>query len=110
MIERRRYERVPFLCEVTVTTLPGGTPVRARSLDISLGGLGLISPIAIEAGHLVELSFLVKDAARKEVREHVAGRVVNLRADIDGNRIGIEFFEPLSQAKNPVLVGKLLNI
>jgi len=58
MIEQRRYERVPFLCEVIVAILPGRTTERARSLDISLGGVGLISPSAIEPGRLVELSFL----------------------------------------------------
>jgi c-di-GMP-binding flagellar brake protein YcgR len=109
VMNKRRYERVSCLCDVTVSVLPGGTAIAARCLDLSLGGVGLITQNTFQTGQVVALTFFLKDATKKEVRERVTGRVVHLRADVDANRIGVEFLEPLQGSQCPVLMYRLLN-
>ncbi len=110
MIDRRRYERVQFLCEVELTALSNGSPVQARSLDISLGGVGLITQTSFEPGQIIALAFHLKDTRGREVVEKVVGKVVHLRADADGNRVGVEFLEPLHDSTQPRLMAKLEKI
>jgi c-di-GMP-binding flagellar brake protein YcgR len=105
---QRRYERVPFLCNVTMAVLPGGTPLAACTLDLSVGGAGLIAQSPFQPGQLVAISFFLKDAGHKEVVDRITGRVVHLRADVDGNRVGVEFLEPLDEARHPELMSRLL--
>ncbi len=106
-MERRRYERVVFLCKAAVA-LSGGAAVPAQTLDISAGGVGLITRAAFPAGTLVVVSFYLKDVRDGEVVEQTLGRVVNLRADLDGNSLGVEFLEPLDRVKHRRLLGRLL--
>lgn len=108
MTERRRYERVPFFCEVSLTALPEGLTFPARTVDISLGGVGLMTPAAFEPSQTVSLFFRLQDGYEPEQESRVMGRVVNLRADTDANLIGVEFFEPLSPAGNPRLLKKFM--
>jgi c-di-GMP-binding flagellar brake protein YcgR len=108
VINKRRYERVSFLCQVTVAVLPSGTPIAARSVDLSAGGIGLITQGTFQPGQVVALMFSLQDATRREVVERVTGRVVHLRADVDANRVGVEFLEPLQESQHPVLMSRLL--
>ena len=110
MIERRQYQRVPFLCEVAVSALPAGRVIAARSLDISLGGVGLVTEGSLEPGQLVNLRFTLKDKTQKHVPAELVGVVANLRAQPEGNHIGVKFLEPLSEAKNPHLYQKVQSI
>lgn len=107
---RRRYQRVPFLCPVELTALPEGRTFPARSLDISLGGVGVLSQIGLEREHLVSVAFLLGNGAQGRISERVMGRVAGLRADDTGNVIGIEFVEPLSTDKHPALLRKLQSL
>jgi hypothetical protein len=109
-MNQRRYERVGFFCEVVLTMLGNGKPIPARSLDISMGGVGLLSPQSLPRGALVTVAFVMRDAAQKYVVEQVTGTVVNAWADLDGNHIGIEFAEPINQLAQPLLSRKLENI
>jgi c-di-GMP-binding flagellar brake protein YcgR len=109
-VERRRFERVQFFCEVQLTALPEGKVYTARSLDISLGGVGLVVQTGFKPGQKVAVSFLLGDKPGAEIGNRVLGRVANLRADADANLIGVEFNEPLSQAANPRLFGKIMDI
>jgi hypothetical protein len=47
MTQARHCERVPFFARVTITPAGGGSALDAHSFDISLGGVGLISPRAL---------------------------------------------------------------
>ena len=105
---QRRYQRVPFLCPVELTALPEGKTFPGRTLDISLGGVGVLSQVGLEREHQVSVAFLLGNGPKGSVSESVMGRVAVLRADDIGNVIGIEFLEPLSSAKHPALLRKLL--
>jgi len=107
-MERRSYERVGFHCRVAVAVRPGAVPIEARSMDLSLGGAGIATAAPLEVGQTVVLTFILRDGRQQEVRDQVQGRVVNLKADLDCNRVGVEFLEPLHESKHPALVGKLL--
>jgi c-di-GMP-binding flagellar brake protein YcgR len=109
-MERRRYERAPFFADVTLRALPNGPSAAARTLDLSLGGVGLVSGAAFTPGQLVNVVFYLVDAAKRSVKVEVVGRVVNLNAETDANRIGVEFVDPLSASKTPELVNRLQKI
>ena len=104
MVNRRRYERVPFYCAVTLTAPPEAAEVAARTIDVSLGGVGLACPTAPAVGRVVTLTFHLGRGGGPTVAERVAGRVANVCCDPDVNRIGVEFAAPLDRAANPALV------
>ncbi len=99
--ERRSYIRVPFLHPITIALSPDGRATEASSIDISLGGVGLSSRGSFQKGQVVVLTFRVKDPKLGFVSERVSGRVVNFVADFDGNRLGVEFLEPLRAETHP---------
>ena len=54
---RRRFERVPFFCRVVVTAAAKhGPPLEGRSVDISLGGVGLCAPRGVPARRACAIS------------------------------------------------------
>jgi PilZ domain len=101
-MEKRIYQRVPFLCRVTLST-GEGPPIEARTMDISLGGGGVISPRVVALGQRLTLGFHVRSRSGTPVVELVEGRVVNVRADLDGNLLGIEFVQPIAHERCPEL-------
>lgn len=107
---RRRYERVSFFCDVLLSVLPDGPTFPAHCVDISLGGVGLTATTAVEPGHTVTLAFKLKTSAGKEIVNRVSGCVARCEADYDGNRLGVEFLEPLSEATSPQLVARIMKI
>lgn len=108
MVERRRYERVNLFCRVTVSSSDGGRTVEGNTLDISLGGVGVITVASYAVGDNVAVTFHLSDERGRESPCRVFGRVASLRADTEANRIGIEFLEPLREAAQPLLVRKIL--
>ena len=108
MTDRRRFERVQFFCEVSIAILPDGPTISAHSVDVSLGGAGLVTQVAIELGQSVALSFSLGNQSGEEIENRVMARVVNFRADPDVNHIGVEFLELLSHSRNPHLLKKFL--
>lgn len=109
-VERRRYERIPFFCEASVTTLPDGPTFPARTVDVSLGGVGLVAGIALERGQIVSICFSFRDPDGAEKPERMIGRVAYLRVDTDANQIGVEFFELLNRASSPRLLSRILKV
>ncbi|MBN1394415.1 MAG: PilZ domain-containing protein [Pirellulales bacterium] len=107
MIERRRYARMAFFCPVRLSALPNGGPVAANTFDISIGGVGLAAPVSLERGVDVRVRFIMKNDSGELVEEEVLGRVAYTQADEDGNRIGIEFLEVVSESSHPMLTRKL---
>jgi c-di-GMP-binding flagellar brake protein YcgR len=104
----RRFERIQFFCDVSLTVLPDGPTIDAHCVDISLGGAGLVAQASVGLGQAVALSFSLRHASGKAVINRVLGRVVHLQADPDANRIGVEFLEVLSPSVNPQLASRVL--
>ena len=108
-VERRQYERVPFFAEVDVRAGADGSWQSARSIDLSLGGVGLMTAASLLPGQMVTLKLSVPGAAAKGTRPvQVLGRVASLHADAELNHVGVEFLEPLSASQSPALVSRLL--
>ena len=110
MIENRRYERVSFMCKLELTAMPDGEPQPARSLDVSLGGVGAVTEATFDVGETVTVTFFLKDSAHREAKDQVVGRVARLAADADANTLGIQFLNPLTEAEHPRLVSTLMNL
>jgi c-di-GMP-binding flagellar brake protein YcgR len=101
--ERRSFVRVPFHKAVTVYEPPKGPRVEARTLDVSLGGVGLMCREALPRGRAVVVVFILNDPRLGAREEHVPGKVVHLAADVDSNRLGVEFDEPVRASAFPAL-------
>lgn len=110
MLGRRRYERVAFFCPVTVVVLPDGPAMQGRTFDISLGGVGVTTQRMLERGQSVRVRFHFQRGADVPVDEDVMGQVAYSRADEDGDRVGIEFLQPVSESISPMLAYKLNNL
>lgn len=110
MSELRRYERVGFLCRLELAVLPDGVTQLASSLDLSMGGVGVITQAAFSVGQMVAVTFFLKSPNEDETKVRVIGRVVRLAADVDANVLGVQFLSPLTEAEFPRLVGKLLSL
>jgi hypothetical protein len=98
--QQRRYERVPFHCRATISLPPAPGSVAAHSIDISRGGVGLVTFASPKAGSAVSIAFVLNVQGRERI-ERVVGRVVALRADVEGNR-------PLDRLKTPLLMAKVV--
>jgi hypothetical protein len=109
-MDRRRYERVPFHCRVTLTPAPQGRAVAGQAIDISLAGAGIMTPATFQTGQVVTVGFLLRDRRQREVVNEVVGRVVNFKADHDANRVGIEFLTLLSEGQQPELARRVLTL
>ncbi len=107
MNQARLFERVPFFTRVTITPSGGVPPFEAHSFDISLAGVGLTSPRALEVGQVVSLAFHLRDGRGGSVTEMLAGRVARARSDEGATTIGIQFLDPPDDRSTPVLAGKI---
>src|SRR6185312_15185204 len=106
-MEKLRYERVSFFCRMTVAPLAGGAGFEARSVDISLGGVGIASRTLVPVGQFITASFHMRTAAQEDVVEQVFGKVVRVVSDIDGHLLGVDFVAPLQAARTPELCRKV---
>jgi hypothetical protein len=102
---KRRYERVPFFCDLTL--LATGAVHRACAVDLSLGGVGVATTAFAARGQTVRVAFHLRDARQQPRIEEVIGRVAFCRADEDGNFLGVEFLEPLRATEQPELTRRL---
>ena len=109
MQELRQYERVGFLCQLEIAPISGGKPHPARSLDLSLGGVGIITQSVYSIGQVVTVTFFLSDAERGAIQDPVVGRIAHFAADIDANRAGIQFLQPLTETEHQRLVSRLVN-
>jgi hypothetical protein len=100
---RRAFERVPFFADVLLTSPVGGHSVAARSVDISLGGVGLICPGALTPGEPVVLTFRLPTGTGVVAEERLLGRVAHVRSDEAGQVLVVEFSAPLSRHSAPLL-------
>jgi hypothetical protein len=105
--DKRRYERVAFFCPLQLTELQSGATVPASSFDISMGGVGLTTRIALDRGKAVCVRFCFPHESNEGVFEEVLGQVAYCRSDEDGSRIGVEFLQVVRESAQPVLARKL---
>ena len=106
-IEQRQYQRVQFFAKVTLTPA-GGKTIEGNSIDLSLGGIGVMSPKFIAVGQTVSVGFQTTDRAKgKIVVEEAMGKVIRTRSDEQCTLVVVQFLEPLSRALNPRVVAKL---
>ena len=99
---RRRFERMPFFANVTIRSQSGGPSVKGRSIDISLGGVGLVSESPFPVGKLVDLTFHLS-TPKGIVNEQVSGRVACVRFDDNAAIVGLEFSTILAREATPEL-------
>jgi c-di-GMP-binding flagellar brake protein YcgR len=109
-IENRRYARLGFFCDLTVTPLPTGKPLPASSIDISLGGVGMTANFSLPREQIIQVDFHLRDQKHHEIVESVLGKVAYTRSDEDGNRIGVEFLKTLQESEYPELTKRLLKL
>jgi c-di-GMP-binding flagellar brake protein YcgR len=108
--EKRRYARLNFFCDLTVTPLPNGKPRPANSVDLSLGGVGICAEYSLNRDQIVQIDFHLRDENHQETIEQIIGKVAYSRSDEDGTRIGVEFMKPIQESDNPVLAMRLQNL
>jgi c-di-GMP-binding flagellar brake protein YcgR len=103
--DRRVYERVPFFCQVVVAARPGAYATEARTVDISLGGVGVFcaGTLFLRPGSSVSVTFRLADPHQGFCEEVIMGKVANAAADSDGCRYGIEFLDPIKPSTHPRL-------
>jgi c-di-GMP-binding flagellar brake protein YcgR len=107
MLGQRRYERVAFFCPVQLTVFSTGDVIEGNTVDISIGGVGLIAPAFLERGEEVCVRFRLHHGSDAMFEEEALGRVAYSLADEDGNRIGIEFLQTIRDSKQPELARRL---
>ena len=108
MKELRKYERVRFLCRLEVAAIPDGEPRPASSVDLSLGGVGVVTQATFSVGQLVTVTFFLADSTSAGIQDPVVGRVAHFSADVNSNRVGIQFLQPLKEKEHERLVGRLI--
>jgi c-di-GMP-binding flagellar brake protein YcgR len=107
MIERRRYQRVPFHCSAVIAARPDGAPVEAWTIDLSLGGVRLASARVFPIQQHIAVTFHLRDAAQREVAERADGVIVQVQAESGSYIYGVEFLNPLDASGQPQVLRKL---
>lgn len=110
MLQSRTSERVHFSCRLEVASATGGVPQPARAIDLSLGGVGAVTSAVFSPGQVVTVAFYRRDPTHGEIADRVIGRVAHFAADVDANKLGIQFLEPLKETEHPELVDRLVNL
>lgn len=106
-IDKRQYQRVQFFAKVTLTPA-GGKAIEGNSIDLSLGGIGVMSPKFIAVGQTVTVGFPMPGrASGNVVVEEAMGKVIRTRSDEQCTLVVVQFHEPLSRSLNPRIVAKL---
>ncbi len=110
MPQLRRYGRVGFMCKLELAGATGDAPQPAQAIDLSLGGVGAVTSAVFSPGQMVTVTFFHRDPTHGEMVDRVLGQVTNFSADVDANKLGIQFLQPLNEAEHPALVGKLVSL
>lgn len=99
--ETRTYPRKVLRAQARVA-LPGMPALRAKTIDVSLGGLCLMVPEQIPPGNICNVGFEAP-LNGKMVRVFAVAKVVySILAGTDGFRTGLQFSE-LDAANNKLL-------
>jgi len=99
--ETRNYPRKVLRGQARVA-LPGMPAMRARTLDVSLGGICLIVPEQLPPGRFVNVGFEAP-LNGSMIRIFAAGKVIySILAGTEGFRTGLQFTE-IDAANNKLL-------
>ncbi len=102
MKSQRRYERVPFIRDARMSD--GSAKFAVTTTDLSEGGCGIFSSRPLTIGDAVTIEITTNDAGS---HEPVSAVVRFVRAEIEGNRIGLEFASPIRRETHPTLADSL---
>ncbi len=82
--ERRRHRRFDVVCRLCIEA-PGGTELRARTVNVSDGGAYFLTDEGIEVGHEVRVRLTVpRDTANTFFLEQFAAQAQVVRRDPPG--------------------------
>jgi hypothetical protein len=76
---------------------------QAHVTSLGRGGLGLFSEGFLEVGQPVELDLSWTNSNGQVFKEHLQGTVVASQVGVDGNTLGVQFTETLSQKNSALL-------
>jgi hypothetical protein len=102
--DRRRFERVPFFTALTLSFMRGRPYVEGRTIDVSLGDVGLSCPEALSPGSFVSLAFRLRLRSHGEVVEQLIGRITRARSDEAGTTLVVKIIKTPNERSPPVLV------
>lgn len=89
--DARAFPRKVFTCGAKLA-VGEKAPVDVQTLDISLGGIGLIAPEAVNFGEYCVIKFEVEVGGDKKQFSCVAKALYCSRAEAQGFRTGFQFF------------------
>jgi len=95
--ERRRVKRHPLRSRALIG-VPGQPSIRGSMLDISVGAVGLISPMSLAIGSECSVFFTVTVQGQL-IAVSGTGKVVNSICSGDGFRVGMLFHTQDTQAQ-----------
>ena len=99
--ETRNYPRKVLRCQARIV-LPGMAPMRARTIDVSLGGLCLVVAEQLRVGQACDVGFEAP-LNGKMVRVIASAKVAYcILSGTEGFRIGLQFMQ-LDAANNKTL-------
>ncbi|WP_147376745.1 PilZ domain-containing protein [Noviherbaspirillum saxi] len=91
-IDTRSFPRKIMRCQAIVV-IPGVTPISARTLDISLGGVSIVIAEQLRVGQECKVGFEAP-LNGKTVRVMGAAKVVySILSGADGFRVGMQFLK-----------------
>lgn len=104
--EARSYPRKLMRCQARVA-LKGMAPLRAKTIDISLGGVSLLVPEQLPTGQVCDVGFEAPHNG-KMVRVIGTARVIYcVLTGTDGYRLGLQYIQ-LDPANNKALTELML--
>jgi hypothetical protein len=103
--ELRVYQRAPYFGRVVVATHAETPAVEGRTFDLSIGGVGLACPTALNPapGQSITVTFLLAGQYTGSCRERVEGRVVWVRTEPGCCLLGVEFVKLIHPGAHPAL-------
>lgn len=101
--ERRQARRAILRTNVQLF-MPDNKLIEGRSIDISSGGIGLVSDFTLKAGLQVTVAFTMLGVDNKPKRYTVAATVANcvLSGEMGGFRLGLLFRNPGSDISKAI--------
>ncbi len=103
MDDRRKHHRKKIAFPVRVSSAGGAQPFRAECLDLSVGGMGLVSKVAVEKEAVLQLEFSLasNSASSTPFRVTAIVRLVRQMLQVPEPRfaVGVEFLKLTAEQK-----------
>ena len=111
-ISRREYERIPFVKKLTVKDLNTSHRFDANGVDISVKGVGFVSPKILPMNSRVSIQVWLDDDAQKDP-VWIGATVKWAKPEQDGAVIGVQFdtlIEPVEHPKLYEMIYKVIRL